>query len=137
MNICEELKEEHIKMLKDLAKAWKGKAISLREDNSIDEAVFEQIKVNVVEIFEKLFNISYNRACKNSDSDIDNCRANLKKLYCEYMNFFDKIPSPWREKASKDKEHKLMEDYYKEQIKLNTADQIKTKFLESYERFSR
>lgn len=60
---------------------------------------------------------------------------NLKALSKIYFEFFDKIPVPWKEKMIKDKEHKMMEEYYKEELKLETAQEIKNIFINYYDKF--
>ncbi len=129
MTICEQLKEEYLKQVTTLINEWKDNSIELRNEGANDEAVLENIKVNVGDIFYKMFNISYNNSCKK----VEPAEVELKKLYTSYLAFFDKIPAPWKEKLKKDKEYNMMEEYYKEQLKLETADKIKNLFIEYYE----
>lgn len=130
MTLCEQLKEEYLNKVTELINQWKEHAIKLKKEDSQDEAILESIKVNVGDIFYKMFNISYNNSCKN----VESVEVELKKLSKAYLAFFDKIPAPWKEKMAKDKEYNKMEDYYKEEIKLETADMIKSLFIEYYER---
>lgn len=132
MIICEQLKEEYLKQVTSLISKWKENSFSLKNDGANDEAILENIKVNVGDIFYKMFNISYN----NSYKKIEAPEVELKKLYNTYLEFFEKIPAPWKEKLIKDKEYNLMEDYYKEELKLETADKIKNLFIEDYERLN-
>lgn len=131
MTLCEQLKENYLKEIKTLIDTWKENSTRLGKEGSKDEAILETIKVNVGEIFYKMFTISYNNSCKNIDVD----HVELNKLSKAYLAFFDKIPAPWKEKMVKDKQYNMMEEYYKEEIKLDTADKIKNLFIEYYHRF--
>jgi hypothetical protein len=133
MVLCEQLKVEFLKEVEALINGWKAKSIMLTSEGSNDEAILETIKANVGDIFYKLFNVSYNNSCKNVEDDY----VELRKLSKAYFDFFDKIPAPWKEKMTKDKDHNLMEEYYKEQIKLDTAEQVKNLFIKHYGRFYR
>jgi hypothetical protein len=133
MVLCEQLKVEFLKEIEALINDWKEKSIILTSEDSNDEAILETIKANVGDIFYKLFNVSYKNSCKNVEADY----VELRMLSETYFAFFDKIPAPWKEKMDKDKEHNLMVDYYKEQIKLETAEQIKNLFIKHYDRFFR
>ena len=131
MTLCAQLKEEFLNEIELLISGWKETSIRLASEGSKDEGILETIKANVGEIFFTLFNVSYKNACKNGDTD----DIELSKLSKAYFDFFDKIPKPWKEKMVKDKEHNMMEEYYKEQIKLETAEQIKNLFIKYYDRF--
>ncbi len=131
MTLCEQLKEAYLNEITKLINQWKENSARLREEGSNDESILESIKVNVGDIFYKMFNISYNNSCRNVESE----EAELSKLSKAYLAFFHKIPAPWKEKMAKDKEFNMMEEYYKEQIKLETAEKIKNLFIEYYDKF--
>lgn len=131
MSLCEQLKNEYLNEISSLMNQYKKNSDMLREEDSSDEAILEAIKVNVCDIFYKVFNVSYNKSCRN----IEPADVELNKLSETYLDFFDKIPTPWKEKMAKDKEHNMMEEYYKEKIKLETADRIKSLFIEYYNKF--
>lgn len=130
MRLCEQLKDQYLKEITALIDRWKENSSRLKKEESVDEAILESIKVNVGEIFYKMFNVSYNNSCKNVLTE----EEELKKLYDAYLAFFDKIPAPWKAKAEKDKEYNMMEEFYKEQIKLETADKLKEIFVKYYEK---
>ena len=90
----------------------------LQEQGCIDEVNLQKIKLNVVEIFSKMFNISLS----------DNSTALKEK----YLSFFDKITKPWhinKEKALNFGEEKeaIIED-----IKIQEAEELKNQFKEYY-----
>ena len=128
MERCEILKEEYIKQVQELINNWKDKAIKLRKQGAEDDAILENIKVNVIDIFSKMFDISYNKVCNGKDED----DIKLDNLYETYLEYFNKIPKSRIEKREKDKEHGMMKEYYIEQIKLETADMVKNLFLDHY-----
>lgn len=125
---CTKLKEEYLNEITALINEWKANSSRLVSEGSNDEAVLETIKVNIADIFYKMFNVSFNKSCRNLEPE----NVELRKLGETYLAFFDKIPAPWRGKMAKDKEHNQMEEYYKEQIKLQTAEQVKNIFVKHY-----
>ncbi|WP_250816249.1 hypothetical protein [Clostridium swellfunianum] len=130
MTLIEQLKEEYLKELQALISTYKKASERRAEEGSSDEAILETIKSNIGDIFFKLFNVSYRKACKQEESEI----VELRKLAETYYDFFNKIPEPWREKMLKDKEHNMMQEYYIEQIKLETAEQVKKLFEKHFNR---
>lgn len=132
MTKCEQLKSEYLNEITALMDAWKDKSARLEQEGSTDEAILERIRVNIGDIFYKMFNVSYNKACRNTET----AQVELKRLSDAYLDFFEKIPAPWKEKMAKDKEHNMMEEYYKEQIKLETVEQIKKLFVQYYDRYN-
>lgn len=133
MTLFERLKEEYLKELQALVNNYKKTSARLAEEGSSDEAVLETIKANIGDIFIKLFDVSYKKSCKYEEPQ----KVELKKLAETYFDFFNKIPAPWQEKMLKDKEHNMMEEYYIEQIKLETAEEIKKLFVKHFDRLYR
>lgn len=131
MELCEQLREEYLKELGALINEYKENSKRIAKEGSDDEAAFETIKANICDIFYKVFNVSYNKSCRSSEVS----HVKLKGLSEMYLDFFDKIPAPWKEKMVKDRAHNMMEEYYKEQIKLEMADRIRCLFIKYYERF--
>ncbi|EQB89470.1 hypothetical protein J2Z44_001944 [Clostridium punense] len=133
MLLCEELKVEYLGELQELTNDLKEKSLKLAEEGSEDEAILEKIKVNVVDMFYKLFNVSYRKVYSSGE---DSEQELLRKLSQEYFNFFYKIPEPWKEKMVKDKEFNMMEEYFKEEIKIKTSEQIKDIFIKHIDKYS-
>lgn len=124
MGNCEKLKEEYLDSLSKMIQEHKAIASDLRENGADDEAILESIKGNVVNIFYQVFDTNYKM----------NSGRSVNSLAEDYLKFFDKIPAPWKIKMLKDKEHNMLDEYYKEKIKLETADQVKEIFINHYER---
>ncbi len=131
MELCEQLKEEYLRELGALMDEYNESSKRKIAEDSEDEAVFEAIKANICDIFHKVFIVSYNKACRDTGA----ADVKLAKLSEVYLDFFFKIPAPWKEKMVKDIEHGMMEECYKEQIKLEMADSIKGLFIKYYDRF--
>jgi hypothetical protein len=130
MTLFEQLKEEYLKELQALVNNYKIASARLSERGSSDEAILETIKANIGDIFFKLFDVSYKKSCKYKESE----KVELKKLAETYFDFFNKIPAPWKEKMLKDKEYNMMKEYYIEQIKLETAEEVKKLFVKHFDR---
>lgn len=128
---CLKLKENYLNEIKTIEDKCKENAKYLLDEERKDEAILENIKLNVIDIFTKMFNISFSKAYKNTGKD----KEELQKLKEEYFKFFDKIPAPWRVKLSKNKEHNMMDEYCKEKIKLETVDKMKEIFLKYFESY--
>lgn len=131
MELCEELKKDYLGKLEELLKGYNEKSKELRKQGANDGAILETIKGNIVDIFCKVFNVSYNKSCKSNKVQ----KEKFKDLSMMYLAFFDKIPAPWKEKMAKDKEHDMMEEYYIEEIKLETAEKVKVIFLEYHDKY--
>lgn len=131
MSTCEQLKKEYLEGLNEIMTTLKERANGLKADGAVDEAILENIKLNIYDIFFTLFNVSYKKSCLKPNDE----QENLEALSKAYFAFFDKIPTPWKEKMIKDKEHNMMEEYYKEELKLETAEEIKNIFIKYYDKF--
>ncbi|EYE87214.1 hypothetical protein Q428_14545 [Fervidicella metallireducens AeB] len=130
------LREEFIKALNNRITETNSHAEFLKNDDSNDEAMLEKIKTNVMDIFHKMFNASYNKVYGKPNSKIENSEdENYKNLYLAYMSFFDKIPSQWIANHAKAKEHNMYKEQLIEEIKINTANEIKDMFILFYKKY--
>ncbi|MCK4259169.1 MAG: hypothetical protein KAX49_09330 [Halanaerobiales bacterium] len=135
----EQLKLEYLETLDKVIKDLNQKALKAKEGGSMDEFILGKIKCNVVDIFQKMFNTSYQNVyvalkIPHLKEHIAQYENKHEQLYAAYMSFFEKISAPWKEKALKDKEFGKLEDYHKEQEKLNMAEEVKKIFKEHYQR---
>lgn len=117
------LKDNYSIFLKEKSNESKAKIEKLKKDERLDEANLEKIRLNVIEIFSKMFTIS------NSD--------NPEILKDKYLSFFDKITKPWyvnKEKALKfDKQKEVII----EDIKIEEAESLKSKFKDYYSKMDK
>ncbi len=87
---------------------------SLYKQECVDEANFEKIKLNVVEIFSTMFSISF------TDDPV--------ALKAKYLSFFEKITSPWHLNREKALEFEQEMERIVEDVKIQEADELKIRF---------
>mgnify|MGYP000934280966 CR=1 FL=1 len=112
------LKDNYLNFLEEKQKNIKSSIKKLQEEDRMDEANFEKIRLNVVEIFTKMFAIS------NSD--------NPKILKEKFLGFFDKITKPWYVNMDKALKFEKEEKVIIEEIKIQESEELKTKFIDCY-----
>lgn len=128
----EQLKREFLSELNSRIEKCKELESKLLQEDRNDEAVFEKIKGNVYDIFFKMFEVSYNGVYLGKNSDVKQSYQDLK---ARYDSFFTKIPAPWKVKREKDKNHGLTDGMIVEDVKINTAEEIKELFENYYKKF--
>lgn len=115
--------KNYIQALKTEKRETIEKFIHLKCD---DDAMFAKIELNIVEIFEKMFQISEKKALLDQATPIES----LKNTYIE---FFENIPSSWYVQLEKSKKFGNTEEAHKETLKINQANAMKSKFLDMLE----
>ena len=110
------LKDNYLNFLEEKQKHAKDSIKKLQEEDRMDEANFEKIRLNVVEIFTKMFAISI--------SD------NLEILKEKYLGFFDKITKPWYINMDKALKFGKEENAIIEEIKIQEVEELKMKFID-------
>lgn len=93
----------------------------LKSESREDEYKFAQIELNIVDIFSKMFEISYKKI-----SNLDQWAQPLKE---HYLSYFTRIPASWKLNLEECKQHGLDDEVYIETLKLNKAESIKHHFL--------
>lgn len=112
------LKDSYLNFLEVRQKNMEDSIKNLQNECRIDEANFEKIRLNVVGIFCKMFIISDNN--------------NSKILKEKYLGFFIKITEPWYINKDKALKYKKEESVIIEEIKIQEAEELKTKFIDYY-----
>lgn len=134
----EQLVQEYSQALQGYIQQLKDAEASCKAAGDKEGMVREKVKGNVVDIFQKMFTVSYNNVyVKRQIPDFakyDQYPEKHEQLRAAYLDFFTKIPTPWREKAEKDKQFGRMGEYETEQVKLQLADEVKALFAEHYNR---
>lgn len=118
----EELKQHYRKTLNAWISECEAKAKTYEADFREDEANHEKIKLNVYDIFLKMFNLSLKKA--HSEADVKTM----------YLNFHRNIPRNWHIARDKAKKHDSI-DVYTEDIKIETAEKIRAFFLKAWETY--
>ena len=127
------IQEKFLKELGELKENYKRNSEVLRKDNKKDEAVFENIRFNVCDIFTTLFNVSHKKSFRPNQSQEDY----LEKLNSAYTGFFESIPASWKENMKKAKENEVFDEYHKEEIKLETLKIIMDIFNRYYSEYKK
>lgn len=89
------------------------------DESKKDEAVFEKIKGNVADIYFKMINVSLKKS-----------KGNYDKFVEAYIDYLNKISTPWKENLEKAEAHNAFEEAAIEKIKLDVWENIKSKFFE-------
>ncbi len=129
----EQFKNKYIEALNIEIKDLKDNSNKLRSEGSADEAKFEMIKVNVVDIFSKMFMVAYNNVYvkannQNLKSILEQNINDKEKLVKCYEFLLTNITKPWREKLEKDKKFNLVEKSVIEEVKIEQSDKIHNMF---------
>ncbi len=109
--------------LRDAIKGCREKEEELSTEGAQDEAVMEKIKLNITDIFHKMFLLSLKRVNVLQP-------APFSQLKEAYLPFFTRIPASWKEKAQKDKEYNRVLEGIIEEIKLKRAREIEARFID-------
>jgi len=112
------LTENYLDLLNKKQEDLKRNIKDLQEQECADEANLQKIRLNIVEIFHKMFNISL------SDNPVE-----LKE---KYLNFFDKITEPWYINKEKALEFGKEEEVIIEELKIQEAEELKIQFKDYY-----
>ncbi len=110
-------------------KAMEEKLSEQRED----EAVFHRIALNVLDIFEKMFLVSYgavylDRPNPKLQPILDQHQDQKDQLRAACQLYFDTLPEPWKAKAEQDEEHGHTEEWKKELVKIEVVRILETIF---------
>lgn len=112
------LVESYLAYLKNKQSNIRISIEDLLKDDRVDEANLEKIRLNIVDIFSKMFNISITN--------------NYETLREKYFIHFDKITKPWLINKLKAEEFEKEQEVIIENIKIQEAEELKSKFVEYY-----
>lgn len=135
----ERLFQEFNNTLDAMMQKINDEAMNAKQVGDQTSFVHGQIKKNVVDIFQKMYKVSYNNVyVKPQIPDlvkiIEQHDSREEQFFATYLSFFNKIPTPWKEKAEKDQKFGKIEECKKEQSKLQIADEIKELFVTNYKK---
>lgn len=142
MKNYEILKAEYTSKLSMLIEESERRSIKLAEEYCTDEANMEKIKMNVADIFAKMFAVSYKNVYEKLSNQnlrkiLEPINDDYERLYAANMYFFDTIPEPWKEKLNRAKENNAFADYVIEELKINMAREIQQIFITLYNKNKR
>ncbi|MDF2540983.1 MAG: hypothetical protein K0S47_701 [Herbinix sp.] len=102
-----------------------SKMKELQRDLREDEAILEKVKMNIYDIFTKVFEAQERRGLgKGTTIDPEKYQAFLK----DYLQCFVNIPEPWRKSLNYAREQGQLAEAAIEEVKLEIADSIKSLF---------
>ncbi len=109
----------------------------LAEDRN-DEAVFHRIALNVLDIFEKMFLVSYGAVYLKRENPklqpiLEQHEARKEQLRAACQLYFDTLPEPWKAKAAQDEEQGHTEEWKKELVKIEVARMLESIFHGMYQ----
>lgn len=90
---------------------------ALRSDGRTDEATFEKVRGNIYDIFRTVFLVAE-----------DTCKGEPEKAAAFFIQRLEQIPSSWVTSLEKAREHDDEGKVQLEQLKLDTAAQIRANF---------
>lgn len=112
------MKEQFETYFDEKIAACQAAVTSLNADNRTDEAVFEKIRMNVYGIFRSI--------CQTSAKINENDTAKT----CDFLLFqLEKIPSTWKSAYENAEKHGDTGRMHIEQLKLETAEEIRRTVL--------
>lgn len=94
----------------------------LLADGRTDEATFEKVKANIFDIFRTVFSVA-----------VKTCEEDPNEVQPFFTKRIEQIPLSWAASYEKAKEHNDGAKMCLEQIKLDTARQIKETFAKIWE----
>lgn len=135
----EQLRQEYLLALEAYVQQLKNSEAGCRQNGDKEGYVREKVKINVVEIFQKMFTVSFHNIYVKREipnfAQYEEAYAKKENQLCAaYLAYFEKIPGPWREKAEKDRRFGRMAEYETEQLKLQAAGQVQALFMEHFNR---
>lgn len=118
---------DYINFLKEVMDDYSKKEEALKLDDRKDESILYKVRVNICDIFAKMVNASDKKvtAMKLTTEEEQTTAFNE-----DYLNWFVNIPASWKTNMELAKKHDDVIVAKTEEIKLETADLLRHKFLE-------
>jgi hypothetical protein len=117
----------YLNFVNTLSNEYNNNAKALKADNREDEAVFFKVRENICDIFYKMANATEKKLAAMKAADE---QAQIRKFNEEYLAWFDKIPENWKFNLEQAKKFNDAVTVKTEEVKLDTANTLKNKFLE-------
>lgn len=100
----------------------------LKSEDRSDEAVFERVKLNIYDIYRKMFEASQMKVQNQADD------KQVETLFkAAFLHYFEVIPKNWFESLEEAKANDDFEKVHIEEVKIKTMEQIKTLFESLWE----
>lgn len=113
--------------LQDTAKQCDRRILDLNNDFRKDEGDMVKIRKNVLEIFQKMFDIAIKKAENESEAN------RMETLQACFLDKLHTIPENWKNSLQLAREHDDAKKIMEEEIKLKTVDEIEKVFRQIFE----
>ena len=121
---------DYVNFVNSLMEDYHKKEEELKLDDRKDEAILYRVRGNICDIFLKMVNASVK---KIAGMRLASEYAGMKAFIEDYLTWFEKIPASWKANLALAKQHADIIVVETEEIKLETANLLKSKFLELFE----
>lgn len=101
---------------------------TLTKETRVDEAKFARIQLNIIDVFEKMYQASVKRAGAISPSASPTGINELTPVFEAYLGYFEKLPMSWKENLAACERHNSHEEAHIERLKLEQADAVRALF---------
>ena len=109
-----------------------------KNDGEFHESILDRIRLNVTTVFRKMFELSFQsekvKLYGGAKKIAENYDKPYRKGYHLFLHRLDLISRPWHTNLEKATEFDDLETCLKEKAKLEVMEQIKSEFLEMYEK---
>lgn len=116
-----EQKKEFIICMEERIADCKQRAMKLSKEGCAEESVFENIRLNIYEIFKTVFSAA-EKSCGEDKTALQNF----------FLQKLEQIPKNWKISYEKAEKHGDSEKMYIEKIKLETAQKVREIFEKIY-----
>lgn len=115
MMTIQEFSAAYLPQLEALKAQRQRELETLTKETRVDEAKFARIQLNIIDVFEKMYQASVKRAAGANG---------LQPVFEAYLGYFEKIPMSWKENLAACERHNSHEEAHIERLKLEQADAI-------------
>ena len=120
------LKENYFSAIDNLIRVAEETSQRLMAEDRKDEAIIEKVKLNIYDIFKKMFEASEKQLLREKVPE----EQGLDHFFEIYMNYFVRIPKSWHESLEQAKAHQDFEKIHLEEVKLEAMERVKALFEE-------
>lgn len=117
----------YLNFVNSLRDEYNSSTEALKADDRLDEAILFKVRANICDIFSKMLSATDKKvsALKITDEEVQ-----IWKFNEEYLNWFEKIPESWKTSLAQAKKFNDAVTVKTEEVKLDTVDILREKFLE-------
>jgi len=118
---------DYLDYVQKLMAEYNNKVKELKADNREDESILFKVRINICDIFCKMIHAADQKVAAMKIAEEAEYEKSFQK---EYLNWFEKIPASWITNLELAKKHDDVIVVQTEEIKLETAELLRKKFIE-------